>query len=351
MANSQAAPAIASSARDEHQALIAGLAEFQCPSIIRSISQFAVTVGAYIAILAAMYGAWHLSIWLSLVLAVPAAGLVVRLFIIQHDCGHGAYFRSSRANAIVGSICSLATFTPYAVWRRHHAAHHVMWNNLDHRDTGVDIYSRCLTVAEFAALPPRRRFLYRLSRHPVLIHLLVPPMVFLLVYRLPFDTPKSWKRERRGVQFTNAALAVVFAGLILLLGWQRVVAVQLPVLAGASVVGVWLFSVQHRFEQSAWMRHADWSAFRAALHGCSYLRLPPILQWFTGNIGFHHIHHLLPRVPNYRLQACHEALLARQGTVATLNLLDGLRAPSFALWDEGRQLMVPFPRKTGSVLF
>jgi acyl-lipid omega-6 desaturase (Delta-12 desaturase) len=351
MAISPAAPKDAATPRDEHRALMASLADFQRPSTARSASQLAVTAGAYIAILAAMYAAWHLSVWLSLALVIPAAGLVVRLFIIQHDCGHGAYFRSARANAIVGSLCSLATFTPYAVWRRHHAGHHVMWNNLDHRDTGVDIYSTCLTVAEYAALSPRRRFLYRLSRHPVLIYVLVPPVVFLLLYRLPFDTPKNWHRERRGVQFTNAALAVLFASLILFLGWQRVVAVQVPIVACASIVGVWLFSVQHRFEQSAWMRQADWSAFRAALHGCSYLRLPRVLQWFTGNIGFHHIHHLLPRVPNYRLQACHEALLARQGPVTTLNLLDGLKAPSFALWDEARQLMVPFPGKKESVLF
>lgn len=331
----------------ERRALLARLAPFQAPSLRRSLGQLATTAGAYVGLVALMYYAClHHLAWLALLLAVPAAGLVVRLFIIQHDCGHASFFRSRRANDLVGWLCSVATFTPYASWRHQHAGHHAVWNNLDQRHAGADIYSTCLTVREYQALPPWRQGLYRAARHPLVAQLLLPPLVFLVLYRVPFDTPRAWRRERRSVHLTNLLVGCGLAGLVLLLGWQPVLLVQLPIMVVASIVGVWLFSVQHRFEDSLWARQAEWTPLDASLHGSSWLRLPRVLQWFTGNIGFHHVHHLLPRVPNYRLQACHEAVPSFAGSVTSLTLWQALKAPSYALWDETRGRMVRFPDRT-----
>jgi len=329
--------------REERRSLLKGLAPFQGPSKWNSITQFASTALAYAATVAAIYAALKISVWLSLAMSLLAAGLVVRLFIIQHDCGHGSYFRSPRANEFVGWLCSVVTFTPYANWRRQHAGHHAVWNNLDERHGGADIYSACLTLKEYMELSARRRWLYRVSRHPLIANLMAPPLVFLFLFRIPLDAPRVWRKERRGVYLTDLALAIILAGLAMLLGWRAVLLVQVPIMFFASVAGVWLFSIQHRFEDSEWLRQAEWTHARAALNGSSYLKLPRILQWFTGNIGFHHIHHLLPRVPNYRLEACHEAFVAQGGTARMLTIADALRAPSFALWDETGHCMIPFP--------
>jgi omega-6 fatty acid desaturase (delta-12 desaturase) len=330
--------------RAERRSLLAGLAQFQGPSKWGSITQFASTALAYAATVAAMYAALQYSVWLSLAMSPLAAGLVVRLFIIQHDCGHGSYFRSPRANESVGWFCSILTFTPYANWRRQHAGHHAVWNNLDERHGGADIYSTCLTLKEYMALSPLRRWLYRFSRHTLVAQFILPPLVFLLLFRIPLDAPPAWRKERRGVYLTNLALAVMLGGLVALLGWRAVLLVQVPIMLIASIAGVWLFSVQHRFEDTEWLRQAEWTHARAALNGSSYLKLPRVLQWFTGNIGFHHIHHLLPRVPNYRLQACHEAFVAQGGTARMLTIADAVSAPSLALWDETGRRMIPFPR-------
>jgi omega-6 fatty acid desaturase (delta-12 desaturase) len=338
-------PQVAGAATDR-RTLLAGLAPFQGPSTRRSITQLAITAAPYAALVVFMYYAYyHVSPWLSLALAPLAAGLVVRLFIIQHDCGHGAYFRSRWANETVGWLCSLTTFTPFALWRRHHANHHAVWNNLDKRPTGADIYSGCLTLREYEALSPLRQRLYRAALHPLVSQLLLPPVVFILVYRIPFDTPKGWRKERASVYLTNAAIGIFLMTLTLLLGWKPVLLVQLPVIAVASIIGVWLFSVQHRFEDSQWARQGDWNAAAAAMHGTSWLRLPKVLQWFTGNIGYHHVHHLMPRVPNYRLQAAHHAQPVFAANVTGLSLWQALRAPTFTLWDEARGLMVRFPRQ------
>lgn len=328
----------------ERRALLAALTPFQGASVRCSMIQLVSTGFAYLATLVVMYAIFPIAGWLVLMLAPLAAGLMIRLFIIQHDCGHGSYFHSPRANEIVGWLCSLATFTPYANWRRQHANHHGIWNNLDRRDSGADIYSTCLTLEEYQALPAYRQRLYRAARHPLISQLILPPLVFLLLYRAPFDTPKAWRKERHSVHFTNLALATMLGGLVILFGWRAVALAHLPIVAFASIVGVWLFSVQHRFANAEWVRQADWSPVRASLNGSSYLKLPRILQWFTGNIGFHHIHHLLPRVPNYRLEACHRMLLARAGAVHTLSIGDALCAPSYALWDEVNGRMVRFPR-------
>ena len=324
-------------------ALRARLSPFQTSSPGRSLFQLTTTGAGYLAALVAAVVALQASVWLTLPFTLLAAGFTVRLFIIQHDCGHGSFFRSARTNAAVGWLCSVATFTPYANWRRQHAGHHAVWNNLDRREN-ADPFSSCLTVAEYQALSPRRRWQFRTLRHPVVLQLLLPPVLFLILFRLPFDTPRAWPRERRSIWLTNILLAVVLGALTVLLGWRTVLTVEAATMVFASIIGVWLFSVQHRFEESEWSRQSDWSAARASLHGTSYLRLPRVLQWFTGNIGFHHVHHFLPRVPNYRLQACHTALGDQAGPVQTLTLRQALLAPNFALYDEDARRMTPFPR-------
>lgn len=313
----------------------------QRPALRKSLLQVATSFGGLFATCAVMYALLEHSYWLALVLAPLAAGFVVRIFIIQHDCGHAAFFGSRRANDLLGIGCSLLTLAPYFSWRRHHAAHHGVWNNLDRRNSGLDIYSSCLTVAEYRALGRWRRLGYRLVLHPLVANVLLPPLVFLFLYRIPFDAPKGWRRERRAVYATDLGVVALIGGLGLIVGFGPVAAVQLPVLVIAAIVGVWLFSVQHRFENSVWLRQDRWNSAAAALQGSSYLRLPWVLQWFTGNIGFHHVHHLNPRIPNYRLQACHESSRRLQ-SAPTLTLRAALRQWRFVLWDEESQRMVGF---------
>jgi omega-6 fatty acid desaturase (delta-12 desaturase) len=315
---------------------------FQQPALAPALWQLGNSVLPLLALLVAMYLLLPWSVWAAWALAVPAAGCVVRIFIIQHDCGHGAFFRSRRLNDIFGTLCSLATMTPYAMWRRQHAGHHSHWNNLDQRHAGSDIYSGCMTLGEYRVLPAWRRRLYRLVQHPAVALVALPPVVFLLLYRVPFDTPDAWRAERRSVYLTNLALFVLFLGLGSLLGFRAVLLVQVPIVALAATAGIWLFSIQHRFETALWARQGEWEPVAASLRGSSYLKLPWLLQWFTGNIGFHHIHHLNPRIPNYRLQACHRAMPAL-AAVPALPVRRVLASWRLALWDEAHGCLVAFP--------
>jgi omega-6 fatty acid desaturase (delta-12 desaturase) len=287
-----------------------------------------------------MYLAFPTSRVLALVLALPAGMLLVRIFIIQHDCGHGSFFRSLRANGVVGRLCGLLTLTPYANWARQHSLHHASWSNLDRRK-GSDLYSSCLTVDEYLALSRCRRLLHRLPRHPLVANLLLPPLVFLLLYRLPLGTPRRWVRERRSVHLTNLSLLLTFGTLALLLGWQRVLVIHSSVMIVASIVGVWLFSLQHRFETARWTRRQEWNASVASMEASSWLDLPNVLQWLTGNIGFHHVHHLNPRVPNYRLCAAHNAIKGAW-PIRPVSLMAGLQSPWLTLWDETTAQLVSF---------
>jgi omega-6 fatty acid desaturase (delta-12 desaturase) len=323
--------------------ILAETTPFQTPMLARSAAQIATSFGGFFATTTAMYLCLRLSVWVALPLSLLAAGFLVRIFIIQHDCGHGSFFRSRRANHLLGNLCSLLTLTPYAFWRRQHARHHGSWNNLDRRAaSGLDIYSSCLTVAEYLRLGPGRRRLYRVAHHPVVSHLILPPVVFLLLYRVPFDTTKEWRRERRAVYLTNVVLAGLIGGLGLAIGFYQVAAVQLPVMVVAAIIGVWLFSVQHRFESALWATDAEWSFAAAAMHGSSHLQLPRVLQWFTGNIGFHHVHHLNTRIPNYRLEECHAAVPDMQ-SAPVLTLRSAIAALRHALWDHELGHMVRFP--------
>lgn len=307
---------------------------FQAPILVRSLAQLSSSFGGFFATCAAMYAGVTVSLWIALPLSVIAAGFLVRIFIIQHDCGHGSFFRSRRANDLIGTLCSLMTLTPYASWRRQHARHHGCWNHLDRRAaSGIDIYSSCMTVAEYRALGRGWRGIIRLTRHPVVANLLLPPFIFIFLYRTPFDSAKGWRRERYAVWFTNIGLAALFGGAGFFLGYGRLVEVQLPIMILASIAGVWLFSVQHRFEHALWASEGKWDFTVASLRSTSHLHLPRIFQWFTGNIGFHHVHHLNPRIPNYRLEECHNAHSVLQ-TAPKLTLRAALRALRYALWDD-----------------
>ena len=336
------ARSIPAEADAQKRALRTILAAHQAPVLGRSLLQMATTFLPFFALIAAMYALWGVSPWLSLLLSLPAGGMVVRIFIIQHDCGHGAFFRNRRANDWLGRFCSLITMTPYASWRGNHAKHHAIWNNLDRRDMGADIYSTCLTVAEYRALSPFRRWWCRTIRHPLIAQFLLPPLVFVFYYRAPFDTPDAWRKEGPSVLLTNAGLAILFTALVLMLGAAQVAILQLTTIAITSIIGVWFFSVQHRFEDAIWARQDKWNATNAAVLGSSHLKLPRVLQWFSGNIGFHHLHHLMPRIPNYRLEECHRACAAVLPNSQSLSLMQALRAPSYKLWDETEARMVRF---------
>ncbi|GAA0541386.1 fatty acid desaturase [Rhizomicrobium palustre] len=319
----------------------AAVAPFEKSNPIRATVQIATSIGFYVATVALMYWSLSVSYLLTFLLAFPAAAFLVRTFIVQHDCGHGSFFASKRANAVLGAICGVLTLAPYAHWRRQHAGHHANWNNLDRRESGADIYSVCLTVAEYRALSPRQRFFYRLWRHPLMANVLFPPLVFLLLYRVPFDTPKSWSRERRSVWMTDLAIVILFGALAVLFGPIAVLLVHLPIVVTTTILGVWLFSVQHRFEGAQWRRKDQWKFSEAALEGSSFLALPPVLHWLTGNIGYHHIHHLSQHVPNYRLAECHSSdAILRPAT--PLTLARALHASRLTLWDEELGRLVCF---------
>ena len=308
--------------------------------------QIVTTLLPLIALIGAMHTGLAFGWWPFLALGIPAAGLTVRTFIIQHDCGHGSFFRTRRANDRLGQICALLTLTPYAHWRRHHALHHGGWNNLDRRDaSGIDIYSSCMTVAEYNALGIWHRRFHRAARHQAISLLVLPPLIFLGLFRFAYDAPRSWRSERRGVYLTNLALVALHGGLAVMLGFLPVISALLVTVVPASIIGVWLFSLQHHFEGTYWSRHANWDMVDASLRGTSFLRLPRVLQWMTGNIGFHHVHHASPRVPNYRLEACHRAHPGF-AFAPVLTLVDGLRASRHALWDEVHGRMVTFAEAT-----
>jgi omega-6 fatty acid desaturase (delta-12 desaturase) len=305
----------------------------------RSLFQLATTLIPFVALLAVMVTATEGRYWLTLFLAVPTAGFLVRLFIIQHDCGHGAFFKSRFANDLLGRALCVLTLTPYGHWKKGHAAHHAATGNLDRRGRGdVDT----LTVAEYEALPSLKKLAYRLYRNPFVMVLLGAPINFILLQRLPTGRAFRDPDARSSILWLNVALVVAFGLPMTVIGIVPVLATYLPVMVIASWIGNWLFYVQHQFENAYWEKDGDWNFHAAALCGSSYFKLPPILQWFSGNIGLHHIHHLCSRVPNYRLQACLDAAPELQGIARRLTLRESLGCWQLALWDEQRRLMVRF---------
>jgi acyl-lipid omega-6 desaturase (Delta-12 desaturase) len=295
----------------------------------------ATSVLAYLTLTVAMFFVVQVSYLLVLVLAIPAAGFLIRTFIVFHDCAHGSFTRSKRANAMLGGALGVVLFTPFAWWRHKHAVHHATTGDLDRRGVG-DIQT--LTIEEYRARPWWGRLGYRLFRNPLVMFGLGPLWVVLVGPRIV--TPGMHPRLRRSVLGTDLALAVLLTGLCWLVGWQDVLLVLVPPLLLTGAAGIWLFYVQHQFEDAYWQSNDEWSFEEAAIQGSSYLRLPRILQFFTGNIGLHHVHHLSARIPNYNLQAAHEACALE--AVPTLSLLDGLRAVRLKLWDAEQRRLVTF---------
>ena len=316
----------------------ATLAKYKLPSGLKSGWQLANSLVPFCGLWYLMYLSTFWSYWLTLALALPTAGLLVRIFIIQHDCGHHSFFRSHRANDLLGHACGLLTLTPYCLWRRCHARHHSSSGDLNHRGQG-DV--AVLTVAEYRRRTRFGRLQYRLYRNPLVMFLFGASYLFILRQRFTSRIPRGWRRERRSVHVTNCGIAAMIA-----LGWYTIglstfLMVHLPIVMMGAAIGSWLFFVQHQFEDAYWQPHHSWEFTRSALEGSSYYRLPRVLQWFTGNIGFHHIHHLDSRIPNYNLPACYNAEPALREAV-TLNIRDSLKCTALKLWDERRQRMVTF---------
>jgi acyl-lipid omega-6 desaturase (Delta-12 desaturase) len=316
-------------------------ARFAQPIAHTATLQLLTSFGPFLAGCLAMYFALPSSLPLALALSLPTGALLVRVFIVQHDCGHGSFFASRRANTWVGRLCSLFTLAPYANWSRQHGVHHALSNNIQRMSESNDLFSTCVTVRDYLAMSRHQRLLYRLPRHPLVANVLLPPLVFLLVYRLPLGTPRHWLRERLSVLLSNLSLVGLFGGLAFFVGWQEVLLVHLSIMVVASILGIGLFSLQHRFETARWMDKGTWNVLDTALHGSSWLRLPAILQWLTGNIGFHHVHHLNPRVPNYRLERAHAAVQAL-AAVPPVFLGDICNALTLTLWDEAAGKLVAF---------
>ncbi len=315
------------------------LSRYREPSHARSIFELAVTGGLFAALWIAAWAALDAGhYWLSLLIAVPAAAFLVRLFMVQHDCGHGAFFRHRQANAWVGRVIGVLTLTPYDFWQRSHAIHHASSGNLEKRGVG-DITT--LTVREYQALTPWSRLGYRLYRHPAVMFGLGPAYLFLLQHRLPIGMIREGWRPWLSTMITNALIAALCALMMWLVGVRAFVMVQVPVTLLAGSIGVWLFYVQHQFETTFWAASPVWRRHDAALRGSSHYDLPRVLRWFTANIGVHHVHHLCSRIPFYRLSQVlrdHPELKA----VSRLTFVDSLSCVRLTLWDESRQRLISF---------
>jgi len=311
------------------------------PRLGRSLFDLATSVVPYLALFAAMVFALRVSFWLSLVLVVPASAFLIRTFIVFHDCTHGSFMRSRRANDVLGVLLGLLVWLPYRGWQHEHALHHATSGDLDRRGVG-DITT--LTVTEYRALPAWRRISYRLFRNPLVMFGL--GWLLVLVLKPRFVPSGSRHRVRNSVLWTNVFLALIVAGFCLTIGWRDYLLVQGPIFFVAGAIGIWLFYVQHQFEDTYWQAHADWRYDEAALAGSSYLKLPAVLRFFTGNIGFHHVHHLSVGIPNYNLQAAHNDTRRLQA-VPQLTLREGLRATRLKLWDERRGQLVTFHEARG----
>lgn len=311
---------------------------YRLPDNRRAIFEIAVTAVPFLGLWGLMWMLADVSWWLALPLAVPAAGLLVRLFMIQHDCGHNAFFSSRKANDWTGRVLGVLTLTPYDFWRHSHALHHAGSGNLEHRGIG-DIDT--LTVDEYRSRSRWGKLRYRIYRHPLVMFVAGPSYLFFLQHRLPVGAMNRGAMPWLSTMLTNLGIAALAVSLMMLMGVSTFLVIHVPIIAIAASVGVWLFYVQHQFEQTYWEQDADWSHPDAALHGSSFYDLPAPLMWITGNIGVHHLHHLSSRIPFYRLSEVlsHHPELRNIGR---LTLLESLKCVKLALWDQQSKRMVPF---------
>jgi omega-6 fatty acid desaturase (delta-12 desaturase) len=327
--------------RELNRVVVAATRAHEGPVLRRSLAELAVTV-------AALAGSWCLTYLsldygyaLTLLLALPTGLLVLRLFAIQHDCGHHSFFASRRANIAVGLFCSLVTLIPHYYWWPLHARHHRTANNLEHQTQPIAPF---ITLAAYGRMPPWRRVAFRLAHSAPFLLLIVFPLGYMLIYRAPFERPRAPARELGNLILSNVASFGLACGLGAIVGFGELALVHLPVMYVTGTVGVWLCLVQHQFEGTLWYRTGDWNRVAAALYGTSFVDLPQPLHWLLGNIGYHHIHHLNPRVPCYRLAECHAAVAAIH-PVCRLDPAACLRSLRLILWDEGQQAMIAPPRQ------
>ncbi|MFM9279362.1 Delta(5) desaturase DesA [Paenibacillus jiagnxiensis] len=301
-----------------------------------SLFQLANTLIPLIGLWYAAYLSLAVSYWLTLPITILAAGFVVRTFIIFHDCGHQSFFKSRRANDILGTITGIITLCPYVQWKNTHAIHHATSSNLDKRGTG-DMW--VLTVEEYAQASFWTRAAYRVYRNPFIMFVAGPVYVFLFSYR--FNRKGAKHKEKVNTHITNASIVILYSLLCWAIGWQAFVLVQAPIFFVSGMLGIWLFYVQHQFEESYFEHDEEWSYVNAAVEGSSYYKLPKPLQWITGNIGFHHVHHLSPKVPNYNLEKAHHAAPPLQ-KATTITIRTSLQSLRFRLWDEERKAFVGY---------
>ncbi len=315
------------------------VAQYQQPDVRASIWQVINSFGPFFLVWYLMVLSLQYSYALTLLLALPAAGFVTRMFIIQHDCGLGSFFQSRFANNLVGTIAGVFTLTPYLYWRKSHAIHHAHASNLEERGIG-DIYT--MTVNEYVQASKWQKLKYRVYRNPFFLFGLAPSILFLILHRIPYAASKSWKKEERAsVYWNDLAIAAIAVAVSYFIGLKAFLMIEIPIMVIAASAGTWMFYVQHQFEDTYWANKPEWDYALAAMQGSSYYQLPKVLQWFTGNIGFHHIHHLSPRIPNYRLEQCHQENPLFQRAVV-LTILDSLKTAVLTLWDEERKKLISF---------
>ena len=315
------------------------LAPYRSAENGRAVFELLITLGPFLALWAGIWGLMQSGHYWSVIGFIPAGGLLVRLFIIQHDCGHQSMFSNRRVNDWIGRFIGILTLTPYDHWKRGHALHHAGSGNLDRRGIGDDILT--MTVAEYKAASRWGRFKYRFYRHPVVMFGIGPAYVFFLVNRLPFGAMKNGIKPWASALLTNLGVALLYGALIWAVGWKIFVLIQIPTVLVASSIGVWMFYVQHQFDETHWSRTGDWDREHAALQGSSYYDLPKWLMWVTGNIGVHHVHHLSSRIPFYQLPRILKAHPELK-SVGRLTFLQSLKCVKLALWDEINQRMVSF---------
>jgi omega-6 fatty acid desaturase (delta-12 desaturase) len=312
----------------------AELEQYARPDVRRSMRSLATSLVPFLALYALMFALYDVSYWLVLLVAVPAAGFLVRTYIMFHDCVHGSFLPSKRANAWLGTALGLLVFTPFARWRYEHLVHHATAGDLDRRFVG-DV--PMLTVTEYREKPFFFRLGYRLYRNPLVMFGLGSVYSTVIMQRVP--NPSARNRMVRNVMLTNVALVLFVAALCWIFGWQTFLFVELPLVVIAGSCGIWLFYVQHQFDDTYWERTDEWDFTDAAVKGSSHLALPKVLQFFSGNIGFHHVHHLNAKIPNYNLQRAHEEQVMFR-PVPPVSLSDGIRATRLKLWDEDGERMV-----------
>lgn len=310
--------------------------KYQHPFLWRSIWQIINSLGTYLVLWFLIYRSLSVSYWLTALLVIAAAGIFVRIFILFHDCCHNSFFTSRKANDLLGYVLGFVTFTPYRDWQQKHALHHASASDLDRRGMG-DVWT--LTVQEYLESSFWKKFAYRLARNPFVLFVIAPVFLFLVQYRVP--SLGADQRARYSVYWTNLAIFLIATWLTSIFGLKAYLIIQSAIMLVAGSWGVWLFYVQHQFDGVYWARHDDWDYTKAALQGSSFYKLPKVLQWFSGNIGFHHVHHLSPRIPNYHLEKCHRSDPLFE-SVKPITLLSSLKSFAYRLWDEQQKKPVSY---------